>query len=230
MAKKEIEICYVCGNVLSGKIDIDHVPPKQFYATSVRKRYSPNLFTLPVHRKCHETYQVDEDYFVHSIAPLAMGSYAGGEIWKDIVGRKKRPEGNRLHEMVFKEFETRPSGLILPDNKVLKRFNGKRAWRVVWKITRGLFFKEYGRFLPSGTPRVNKIYSEGQRPDSEFDYIRNAPSKGQYPGVFDYKYIVVPELNKFHLWAMLFWDKLIMQVCFHDPECFCEKCKTNTAN
>lgn len=210
IAYKEIKICYLCGNALSGEVDIDHVPPKQFYATNVRKKHSPNLFTLPVHRKCHEPYQIDEDYFVHSIAPLAMESYTGGEIWKDIVGRRKRPEGNRLHEMVFKEFETKPSGLILPDNKVLKRFNGKRVWRVVWKITRGLFFKEYGHFLPDSTPRVNKIYSEGQRPDSEFDYIRNAPSKGQYPGVFDYKYIVIPELNKFHLWGILFWDKLIM--------------------
>ncbi|MDD5686249.1 MAG: hypothetical protein PHE88_00250 [Elusimicrobia bacterium] len=230
MAKKEIEICYLCGNMLSGKVDKDHVPPKQFYATRVRKKDSPNLFTLPVHRKCHEPYQIDEDYFVHSIAPLTMESDTGSEIWKDIVCRRKRPAGSRLHKMVFKEFETRPSGLILPYNKVLKRFNGERVWRVVWKITRGLFFKECGQFLPDRTPRINKIYSEGQRPDLEFEYIRNISSKGQYPAVFDYKYIIIPELNKFHFWGMLFWDKLIMQIGFHDPGCFCKKCKTIATN
>ncbi|MGD0917050.1 MAG: hypothetical protein ABSB22_11390 [Thermodesulfobacteriota bacterium] len=50
--------------------------------------------------------------------------------------------------MVLKEFDKRPSGLILPFGKVAKRFDGQRVWRVVWKIMRGLFLKEIGRFLP----------------------------------------------------------------------------------
>lgn len=224
MDYKKIGICYLCGNVLLDEVDIDHVPPKQFYATIVRRKHSPNLFTLPVHRKCHEPYQIDEDYFIHSIAPLAMSSYAGGEIWKDIVGRTQRPEGNRLHEMVYREFDSNPSGLLLPDGKVVKRFNGVRVWRIVWKITRGLFFKENGRYLPEDTPRNYKIYSEGEKPASEFGYVRDTPSRGDYPGVLDYKFIQIQELNNFHLWALLFWDKLIMQVGFHDPQCSCEKC------
>lgn len=153
-----------------------------------------------------------------------MESYAGSEIWKDVITRKKRLEGNRLHEMVYKEFDPNPSGLLLPDGKVVKRFDGTRVWRIVWKITRGLFFKENGLCLPEVTLRNYKIYSEGEKPGSDFDYVRNTPSRGDYPGVLDYKFIKVPELNNFHLWALLFWDKLIMQVGFHDPQYPCEKC------
>ena len=129
--------------------------------------------------------------------------------------------------MILKEFDQRPSGIILAHRKVLKRFNGKRIWRVVWKITRGLFFKEKWQFLPEDTPRHFKIVSVDEEPPAEIAYVSDSPSRGQYPGVFDYKYIDIPELNNFHFWAMLFWDRLIMLIAFHDPGCPCDKCKGN---
>lgn len=220
-----LNICYLCGQNLKGDLDADHVPPKQFYAGGIRKKHRLNLLTLPVHKSCHDPYKKDEEYFVHSIGPMAMDSYSGGEIWKDIVRRIQKPELIKLHEKVYREFDERPSGLILPDGKVAKRFDGKRVWRIVWKITRGLFFKEKGIFLPDNTPRVFDLYSSGERPKPVFQHIVNEPSRGQYPGVFDYKYMELPKLNNFHFWAMLFWDRLIMQVGFHNPQCPCGKCQ-----
>ncbi len=218
------KICYLCGQKLEQDDDRDHVPPKQFYAKSIRQKHTPNLFTLPVHKSCNKAYQKDEDYFVHSIAPLAMGSYSGKEIWSDIKHQFKRPEGKRIQQMIFKEFDPRPSGLYLPDGKVVKRVDPKRTWRVVWKILRGLFFKEYDRFLPENTPKLFEVVSVNERPPDEFEYVRDTPSRGQYGAVFDYKYISIPELNDFHYWAMLFWDRLIVLATFHDPDCNCDKC------
>jgi hypothetical protein len=222
---KKIDICYLCGENLIDEINYDHVPPRQFYGCSVRKTNKLNLLTLPVHKKCNKLYQKDEDYFVHSIAPLAMESYSGNAVWKDILKRRKRIAGQKLDQMVYKEFDPNPSGIVLPNGKVVKRIDGKRVWRVVWKITRGLFFKETRRVLPEDILHNFKIYSVGERPSEEFAYVRDSQSRGQYPGVFDYKYINVPNLNNFHLWAFLFWDKLIMQVGFHDPDCKCNRCQ-----
>lgn len=219
------QICYLCGNVLEEDIDRDHVPPKQFYAKNLRKKHSPNLFTLPVHSACNKSYQKDEDYFVHSIAPLTKGSYSGNGIWHDISHQFKKSRGQRIGQMILKEFEDRPSGLYLPRGKVVKRFDAERVWRVVWKIVRGLFYREFTRFLPEDTPKVFKLVSVGDKPPPEFEAVQNTPSKGQYPNVFDYKYIVMPELENFHFWAMLFWDRLIKMVAFHDPECKCKICK-----
>jgi len=153
-----IEICYLCGMELEGKIDRDHVPPKQFYATNIRKKHNPNLFTLPVHHSCNKAYQKDEDYFVHSIAPLTKESYSGSEIWKDITHKFQRPEGFRIGKMISKEFDSRPSGLYLPRGKVIKRFDAERVWRVVWKIVRGLFFKEHQRLLPENNRLGDALY------------------------------------------------------------------------
>lgn len=217
-------LCYLCGLELDEEIDRDHVPPKQFYAKNLRRKHKPNLFTLPVHTKCNKSYQKDEDYFVHSIAPLSKGSYSGNEIWHDIAKRLRRPQGQVIGRMVLREFEDRPSGLYLPGDKVLKRFDGKRVNRILWKIVRGLFYKEYIRFLPKETPRLFKIISVGEKPPPEFQLVQNTKSRGQYANVFDYKYTFMPEFDNFHLWAILFWNRIISLVAFHDPECKCATC------
>ena len=221
-----IENCYLCGKKLEGKIDRDHVPPRQFYATNIRKKHNPNLFTLPVHASCNKAFQKDEDYFIHSIAPIAQSSYSGSEIWKDIKHQFERPEGLMIGNMISKEFDSRPSGLYLPNGKVIKRFDADRVWRVVWKIVRGLFFKEHNRILPDNTLQTyHKIISpEHEEPPPEFVVVRDTPSRGQYPGVFDYKYIVIPELNNFHFLALLFWSRIIKLIAFHDPDCECKTC------
>ncbi|HUU40933.1 MAG TPA: hypothetical protein VMW42_08335, partial [Desulfatiglandales bacterium] len=170
-------------------------------------------------------YQKDEDYFVHSIAPLAQGSYSGREIWEDIKHKFERPEGLRIGNMISKEFDSRPSGLHLPNGKVIKRFDAERVWRIVWKIVRGLFFKEHQRILPENTLiTYYKFISENEEPPPEFPAVRDTQKRGQYPAVFDYKYKVTPELNNFHFWAMLFWSRIIILIAFHDPECVCETC------
>lgn len=220
-----IKICYLCGKKLKGEISRDHVPPKQFYATNIRRQHSPNLFTLPVHKSCNKAYQKDEDYFVHSIAPLTQESYSGSEVWKDITHQFQRPEGLRIGKMISREFDGRPSGLYLPGGKVIKRFDAERVWRVVWKIVRGLFFKEHQRLLPENTLRTyHKVISVGEKPPPEFAVVRDTPSRGQYPGVFDYKYIAEPKLDNFNLWAILFWNGMIKMIGFHDPECQCDSC------
>jgi len=64
---RTIRICYLCGEQLDPdptKNDKDHVPPRQFYASTIRKQHQLNLFTLPVHAKCNKLYAKDEEYFL----------------------------------------------------------------------------------------------------------------------------------------------------------------------
>jgi hypothetical protein len=223
---EDIAICYLCGKSIGDEVDKDHVPPKQFYARDLRKKYSPNLFTLPVHSSCNKAYQKDEDYFTHSVGPVAMESSSGRALWKDISNRCKRPQSKRLTQMVLNEFEERPSGIILPFGKVVKRFDGERIWRVVWKIVRGLFFKEIGQVLPENLPMRRLMFSPGETPPSEWDLLLTAPPLGQYPAVFDYRYLGIED--KMYIWAMLFWDRIIMLVGFHVPGCTCRECIPRT--
>jgi hypothetical protein len=225
--KTKISKCYLCGQVLNQRVNDDHVPPKQFYPQNIRKKYNPNLLTLPTHQSCNKVYQKDEDYFVHSLGPLAQGSYSGNEIWRDLSNQIKRPQGKIIYKMILKEFDPNPSGLTLPGKKAIKRFKPERIWGIVWKIIRGLFFYETGKFLPEATPKVFKIVSQAEEPSPEFAYVRDTSSKGRYRGIFDYKFATFAvNNNMLHLWALLLWDKIILQIAFHDPQCSCVKCRT----
>ena len=221
------KICYLCGLPLDGEIDDDHVPPRQFFAKILRKRFGPQLLTLPTHKACNKIYQPDEDYFITSIGPLVMdASVPGRALWHDISKRIQRPESVGLASLVAKEWDEKYGNIYLQNGKIAKRFNPDRVWGVIWKITRGLFFYETGRFLPKNTPKLFRTQFEvkGAPPD-EFSLVCGAPTKGKYKAVFDYRYVVDDKLNNFNLWAMCLWDALIVMVGFHDPACPCEACK-----
>lgn len=220
------QTCYLCGAPIPrGEETRDHVPPAQIYPAKYRaKDWVKNLKTLTTHSVCNTGYQRDEDYFVHSLSPLAADSPAGREFWNDFALRLRRKENRGLTEKVRREFQESVGGIVLPHGKMLKRIEGKRVGRVIWKIVRGLFFNEYGRFLPEETPRTFSLVDPDYPPPDEFAHVRDTPSRGQHPAFFDYKYLSVKELNNFHYWAFLFWDKLIVTCAFHDPKCPCEKC------
>ena len=222
--KRPVDVCYLCGESLDADTDRDHVPPAQLYPKQVRTSQALNLFTLPVHRRCNASYQHDEDYFFSSLSPLAANSHVGGAIWADLRRRVTRPEGRRLARQVLKEFEERPSGVVLPEGKVAKRFDPKRVRRVVWKICRGLFFKVGGRFLPEGVPRCFWIFLSTEKPPPELGLFLAARPRGDHPGVFDYMYIEDTGIDNFHFWALLFWNTLVTLIAFHDADCRCARC------
>ena len=231
MAKPEIAKypCYLCGQTLDPSTTREHVIDRQFFPSKFRKTGKAKLFQLPAHMECNKSFQPDEDYFFMSLSPLAKNSAAGSLLWRDLAKRIKRKQNAGLTLLVRSEFSnTLPSGIILPSNKMLKKFDGKRIERVIWKITRGLFFKIYNQILSDNTPRyIRNIDPQQVQPEniqSIYNEVKNQIENGDHPGIFAFKYIKVPDVDNFHVWAMLFWDHLIFLVMFHDPKCSCVHC------
>lgn len=217
-------ICYLCGEPLCNPIDRDHAPPRQLYADDIRKQHSPNLLTIPVHRACNQAYQHDEDYFVNTLMPFARGSYSGNAFYSKTLRKFKRGEKRGLVHRVLREFEHRPTGIVLPPGKIAKRFEGTRVHRVAWKIVRGLYFHHFNIFLPLSLPSGLRIVLPDQEPPPDYFGVIDEATHGQYPGVFDYRFAKFPEVNNFNYWAMLLWDRLLLLFTFHDPSCSCEAC------
>lgn len=218
-------VCYLCEKALTAPTSADHVPPKQLYAKEVRKKHSPNLLTIDVHADCNRSFQHDEDYFANTLAPFARGSYAGTAFLQEAFAKYASGEKQKLVGKVLNEFQRTPGGILLPPGLVAKRFEGDRLHRIAWKIVRGLYFHEFGEVLPENTPNNLQIAAPDKPPPVEFLHaLYDKPSRGQYPGVFDYKYVTVPQFNEFHYWGMLFWDRLILTMAFHNPACKCDHC------
>jgi hypothetical protein len=221
----DLSICYLCGKLLTPPLNRDHVPPKQFYTDEIRKKHSPNLLTIPVHQECNSSYQADEDYFLNTLAPFAKGSYSGNSLLDGIFRKYKDDIKRPLVHKTLNEFERRPSGLILPPDLVVKRIEGDRVHRVAWKIVRGLYFHHFAKVLPENTLNSLSIIPPDQVPPKEFLIaLGDQDALGSYPGVFDYKFIQVSELDNFNYWAMLLWDRIILILPFHGLECSCDAC------
>jgi len=212
---KKVKTCYLCGELIKKNLSFDHVPPKQFYASIYRNKLKLNLTTLPTHISCNVGYKHDEDYFFHSLAPISMNTKSGSAAWLDIIKASKHEESKGLIKKVLKEFTHRPYGQIyLPNGLIAKNIEGERIKRVIWKITRGLFFIEYDEFLSEQVVHAIEFYDHYTKPSEEFKYVRDTESKGKYPGVFDYKVITTDD---YAMWGMLFWDYFIAFVVHKRP-------------
>ena len=132
-----------------------------------------------------------------------------------------------LYRKIRREFEPRPGGVYLPRGLLAKTFDGHRAWRVMWKIVRGLFFHHYDRYLPHNTPQDFGVYGRPQDVDGKFRDMLDLslPVNGAVQECFAYRFVHVdePEMN-LHYWDMLFWQSVLCVLLFHDPDCQCDIC------
>jgi hypothetical protein len=213
---KVTTICYLCGQALKPPISRDHVPPRQLYARTVRRKHNlSRLLSIRVHDACNKAYQHDEDYLINTLVPFARGSYAGNMLLKETIEKYHRGEQVGLIHKILSEFDPKPGGVLLPYGKIAKHFEGHRLKRVAFKIIRSLYFHNYGTVLPADVLSSVQIVSPDEEPpDHFFAALQDKDGMGQYPGVFDYKFAKFA--NNLHYWAMLFWDRII---AFHDPLC-----------
>jgi hypothetical protein len=222
-------ICYLCGTPIEGEVSRDHVPPGQFFPRGIRRKHNlDRLVTLPAHPLCNAGFQKDEEYFLWSLGPLAAGSYSGSHVVLDLGDRFRAGKFLGLGNASLNEFDARPGGLYLPGDKVVKRVQGDRVRRVAWKIVRGLHFHEYGAVLRDSTPFFFELFEPEHEFASEFlplyEQVKASPSRGAYPAIFDYKYLVHDRVGTSHVWGMLFWDQLMVFLLHHGPTCSCVKC------
>ncbi len=224
-------ICYLCQKPIPlGEYSEDHVPAKQIFPSEYLAKNILTLKKIPAHIICNKSYQKDEDYFFATLAPVIEKVFVAPAVWNDLKRRASRKEARGLTIKVRNEFGTRlPSGICLPGNKVIKRFDGDRVYRVIWKIIRGLFFIEYGQFLTESQNHYDWLWEPQLPQPTEWDQTRqliiNEPSRGNHPGIFDYKYLSREENGLLmHAWGLLFWDKIMFMSLFHDFDCKCLEC------
>lgn len=171
----------------------------------------------------------DEEYFFHSVSPLAWDTKIGPVLRAD-MGRRylggDQERRARLGEMVLREFDHQPGGILLPSSRVAKHVDPARGERVLWKIVRGLFFHEYGRILPADSSFRFQVMAEGTLPEQYQAFaLLDSRARKKNRAYFDYRYWS-GKLNGFdaQIWGLLLWQKIFAVFVFHDPLCGCTEC------
>jgi len=220
--------CYLCGKLLSEPVNRDHVPPQRFFAREIRKKFNlAELITLPTHEACNTRWRMDEEYFVHTFLPFARGSISGDALYRDGVRRIQRGTNVPLANAVLKEFQQHVNGVILPANRIAKKFDAQRVHDVIYKIIRGLHYHHEGEILPAVASCHFTVTPANEEPPDFFVTLAEEgllQSEGRYRGVFAYARRKFSEANNLHFWAMMFWDRLLITAAFHDPACGCKDC------
>lgn len=226
--------CYLCGQPLSGPLSADHVPPQLFFPKDWRRKDNiDNLLTITTHRDCNTAWQLDEEYFVHTLLPMTKGSEAGDAHHAQAHRKLQAGRNVPLINMVMNEFRHIVRGVHLPANRVAKLIDHRRFRGVLWKIIRGLHYHHTGHILPSewdirywiappyeGPPEeVFPIYSQSGR----------AVIRGDHPKVFAYFFDHFPSATSdpcaIHYWGFHLWDSITVTAMFHDLACGCEACE-----
>lgn len=227
--------CYLCGKPIGEDEDWnrDHVPPQRLFAKTIRRQYSPQLDWLPTHVACNSAYASDEDYFVTALVGQHGTAWAKA-VFEDIKRGIATGKGIGLIKTILGQF----GKVQTTDGAVLFALDANRANRAIWKIVRGLYTLETGRFLPELSflnieivPRSEADNTLSSHP--WFEFVRNTEGLAQHQAVFDYKWvgryvddgIVDVYESRGNFMALLFWDALTVLCMFHDPACRCHRCR-----
>jgi hypothetical protein len=227
--------CYLCGNPITEgeEWNRDHVPPQRLFAKAVRKQYSPQLDWLPTHIACNSAYASDEDYFITALVGQ-HGTRWAKAVFEDIRRGVAKGQGIGLIKTILGQF----GKVRTADGAMLFALDANRANRAIWKIVRGLYTLETGRFLPDlsflNIEIVPRSEADRRLPGHPwFEFVRNTEGLGRHQAVFDYKwlgrYVEDGHVDVFesrgNFMALLFWDALIVLCMFHDPACRCHRCR-----
>lgn len=207
----------------------DHVPPKLFFPSAVRKKYGmTEMLTIPVHHACNQMWRLDEEYFVHTLLPLATGSEAGDAAHLQTFRKYKSGRNVPLVNMVMNEFKHVVKGIYLPANRVAKMIDANRFHDVLYKLIRGLHYHHTGEILPAQWSITYTVTAPNEPlPELFQDYAKSGRGevRGAYPNVFAYFFDRFMEAWGVHYWGFRLWEGIVVTAMFHDPMCECEYCQ-----
>lgn len=216
---KADKVCYLCGQaMLAGqRTNADHIPPQQTIAPELRQRYPVQLVTRTVHAACNSSYEMDERYFVQSLVPfLKDGGEAAEALYRKTIREFHEGRNRGLVEKVKQQGKDRIGHILLPASRMAYQIEGDRFYRVVEKIVRGLHYVEFDEVLPKDLDVHSWITLPREPSPKAFELLMALdplpPEKGNHRGVFAYRHL--SDNPGWNVWAMLFWDRIIITSVF----------------
>ena len=120
--------------------------------------------------------------------------------------------------------------VALADGSRIFNYDGDRAGRITWKLVRGIYSLELGKFLLEDLPKELILPDVRVHPQLDekipwWPYVRATKALGTHGGVFDYKWLCVTlDGARLHAIAIALWDRLLVFARLHDPTCSCRAC------
>ncbi len=193
--------CVYCNSLAETR---DHVPPKCF----LEEPYPDNLLTVPCCRKCNNSYSLDEQYVMAVMAQVGPERTFGSKL--DPGGAIDRALNRRpaLDQRLVDQLG------VAEDGRVYLEPENSRIDRVMKKITAGLYYHRYSRYVA-----LRDLYPSALL---QADQVQLRIKATFYTGTFKAKQWVTIQSRVFeYIFVEDPWTprRLICTVSFHDWFC-----------
>jgi hypothetical protein len=225
MAKPE-RPCAHCGQMIPNKpsdpqdgLTAEHAVPLQFHPKFMRSVIRGQLWTVPSHRRCNEGVKQDEEYFFQYLYGLVfVQNPPMANVLMNEIRRRSAHESTRglLRRLLGDVRKTTPGGILLPPEVLWVSVNRRRIENVVIKISKCLFYKDHGRYMP----RANCLHCERCDDKAEVQEVFNViccetEPRAVVPEIFQYWHA---DIDGLHHYSMLFWQAFMFCTIFREPE------------
>jgi hypothetical protein len=144
--------CYLCCR--NGADTDEHIPPKCIYHKDYR---NSNLITVPAHESCNGVFSKDDEYFRDNIvlAVADINPKASKLFSSKVLRSFKRKESGGYRARFQKEIgnvEIRTEGGLFLKNAPIKSFDAETIYRMMNRITRGIYYNLTKMVLPRNWP------------------------------------------------------------------------------
>lgn len=211
---EKVGSCAFCG--VFGRITNDHVPPKNLF----HGHPDDELIKVPACDECNQGAKKDDEYFrAFLVAQAAVSDHPQAQKLNDHI-RKKMDENERkgFEALMFSQLQimelVTPSGIVLERQKV-HYADYSRLQKILKKIVKGLYYREFGRILPS---TLNIAVVDVKQIAEMEDFLRadvaplvaalETQTSINIHDIFEYKvYALIPETPFVTAWSLTFFLK-----------------------
>jgi hypothetical protein len=195
----------------------EHVPPKLFHPKSMRPNIRKQLWKVPSHKECNESYRMDEEYLYVFLAGMVYNQNPemGEIILADLKERAKDPQTKSLVRRLVQTFANiTPGGIYLPPGHGWLQPDMVRIQNVVIKIAQYIYFKDLSKYLPRKWCTHIELCQTPEDIPPLFKLMIHVEPKHVVPEVFSYRHACV---DGTHLYSLLFWRGFMFCLAFDDP-------------
>lgn len=213
--------CSLCGQPILKKDELtgEHVPPKLFHPKSMRPNIRKQLWKVPSHKECNESYRQDEEYLYFFLAGMVFNQNQemGRIILADLKERAKdHPPTKGLVRRLIQAFKSiTPGGVHLPPGHFYIQPDMVRIQNVVLKIAQCIYFKDQNKHLPRVWCKHIELCETLDDFQPLFELMIHAKPVFVVPEVFSYRHLCV---DGTHLYTLLFWEGFAFCLAFEDPD------------
>jgi len=212
------EICFICGG--ENPDSMDHLPPKNLFLNKYRK-LGNGLITVPCHIECNKESELDDEYFRYCLTiPAYWTSDKARELWDTKLKKQLHRSQSAGFLTYLRELLEEVNIIDEGGNPIAKAdaalLDAKRIESVLFRVTKGLYFRQFKTRLPDSHPMELSFYDPTVAMEIVDQYGIRPKFESTGGGIFRHFYLYSNSEEEKGIWFFVFFNSVYFSVHLGD--------------